>query len=282
MAEIQRDILLSADQRGFAIVLVEIGGIARPVVGPSLLVEFMHYVANPRIRLKVHLAVKPHADFGGIVTAEHGTVLYECDFRSEPCGRQCGGGSGDASSDDNQVKLTGVRRRLGPPQQLPPPRSHTLQIVGRSELRVRGKHNRIASPLEAGEIVQCDGGLGLGDIDRPAGLPMPLRPFGPERGLERLAVNEQLKLARRPGRFPTGDPVARANPNPIGSGGGKCHGSRSILNRYAEPVSKHKRRAHLVHELLIDNPPAAIVKRLSLDQNGMLGTSGDNTERQYR
>ena len=117
--------------------------------------------------------------------------------------------------------------------------------------------------------MQRQGDFRLGYLNRPTVLPMPFRPFSPEYLFNGLSVNEQLKLTRRPFGVEARHPIARANPEVISTSGRESNGGSRILDRHAHPVGQQNRRTHLVHELLIELPPAEIVEPFGLEQNNI-------------
>ncbi len=61
---------------------------------------------------------------------------------------------------------------------------------------------KVLEALEPGEIVQRDRDRRTGDAHRTSILPVPVGSLGPEHRIDRLAVDEYLKLAGRAGNAP--------------------------------------------------------------------------------
>ena len=92
----------------FLLIFVEVGGVFWAVVGASFLFEFGDDVADAGIGWFVSCALEPDADLAAVVSAEDGSVLDECDVQPESCGGDGGTGSGDSTTDDDEVVLAGV------------------------------------------------------------------------------------------------------------------------------------------------------------------------------
>ncbi len=148
--------------------------------------------------------------------------------------------------------------------------SERFQIVRRLEVRVLAEEQGVAAALEAGQVVQGD--LGLRWNFKPtAVLPVPGGPFGSKRRRQRLAIDKHLEPARCPRRLPRRDPIAGADPDAIHAGRRKlCHGN-GVADRIAQAVGQQIGRTHLVHELLVDDPAAAIVEVFRLQQKPISG-----------
>ena len=147
-------------------------------------------------------------------------------------------------------------------------RTQLFQFVafGWFEFRILAEQDRIAAAFETCQIVQRNGGrFAYGDF--AAGLPMPWIADGAKSFLQRLAIDEYLKLSWRSGSFPWRDPVTRANPNLVLSCFGKVDRTTGIGNRFAQSMSQQIGRPHQIHELLINNPTAFFGERFNFDQD---------------
>src|SRR5437868_14954732 len=104
---------------------------------------------------------------------------------------------------------------------------------------------------------------------------MPARPLSAEVGGQRLPVDKQLESARRSRRFPRSDPIFRADPNAIRSGGWNLNLCGRISHRLSKTVSQQIRRAHETRERRIERPAAKSFECFGFDEDGFgVGTRG--------
>ena len=86
-----------------------------------------------------------------------------------------------------------------------------------------------------------------------------------------LPFDEHLEPARRARRLPRRHPVLGADPDAIRAGRRELDLGGRVRHRHAQPVRQQVRRAHLVHELRIDDPAAALRETLRLDKDDLCG-----------
>ena len=103
-------------------------------------------------------------------------------------------------------------------------RRHTahLGIPVRGRKIIERKEDRVATSVEAREIVQRDFRSFSSDFHRAARLPMPGGALGAKSRLQWLAIDDYLEPARGARRLPRGGPVAGADPHVIRAGRRKC------------------------------------------------------------
>jgi len=225
--------------------------------------------ADRRIRRQADLSAEMDPDLGRVVAAKHGPVLDQCHVEPQSRRPDCRAGTGHAAADHDEIELAGVFGFVGQVELPLAKRGQCFWVIRRCEARIGRKDDGIATAVETGQVVQAKGNLAGRQFDLFAGLPMPRVSLGAERGPQRLAVDEQLKPARRPGRLPRRDPIAGSHPDLIGSGGGQLDRRGCIFDRDSHSVGQQDRRAHLIHILLVDHPAAGIVETLGLDQHGL-------------
>jgi len=259
-------VALATDEGEAAIVFVELGGIVHAVVSAFAGFQFGHDVADARVRGQVDAAIEPDTNLGAVVAAQHGAVLEESDLQPKARGRQCCAGSRDAAADDYEVVLAAVFGHFRQAERLAAQGRQRGQVVRRLEVQVRAEENGVAASLEAGQVVQGDLGLAA-DLDDAAVLPMPFGAFGAEGGRKRLPVEEDLEPAGRAGRFPGGDPIARADPDAVFAFGREPGSGLGVADRLAQTVRKEIGRAHLIHELLIHNPATQVSELLGFEED---------------
>ena len=112
------------------------------------------------------------------------------------------------------------------------------------------------------------------EAERPAGLPMPLFPFGSKFGRVLFSVDKQAKtprgLALRPGR----DPVSGTNKEAVIAALRDVKRPRRVGDGFPQTVGEKDRRADGVDQLGIDRPSprhrafGRIGHRFGLDPNG--------------
>jgi len=235
---------------------------------------------GPIQRRQVNAAVEPDPHLGAVITAQYGPILQQGHPEAKTGGGHGGRGSGNAAADDYQVVAPAVFGRFRQSERLAAERSQRRRLIGRREVEVAGEKEGITASLEAGQIMQGNFRLAA-NLHCAAILPMPGSALGAEGGAERLAVDQHLEPARRPRRLPGGDPVPRAHPDPVLAGSRKPHSSLRVAHGLAQPVGQQVGRPHLVHELLVHQPPAEVGELLALDQdNGRLGNraGGENAK----
>ena len=186
------------------------------------------------------LARAPHADLGGRVAAQYGTVLHE--HRLEPAPRRGHGRarSGQAAAHHHEVRFHGLRHGLVLRRERP------VRIF----LALRQHHARAPS-VEAREVVKRDRDGSGGQFHRAAALP---GPFGGTRAkclVEGLPVHEHREAAWRAVR-----PVARAHPHAVDAGRRHVSRGERVRHGHAQPVREQVGRAHHVHELRVEAPAA--------------------------
>ena len=152
--------------------------------------ELFDHLADVRIFAAAHEALRPHADFGAAVTAKDGAVLNEGNFQAHASRRNRTTHAAVAAADHDEVKLAHVFGRGGEPKRGLAPRGERRGVVERNFLQIAGEINRIATPVEAGEVAECERGFGCGDLDRAAVVPEPRGALHSEGFGERLAIDK--------------------------------------------------------------------------------------------
>ncbi|NQT16551.1 MAG: hypothetical protein HQ582_27575 [Planctomycetes bacterium] len=86
------------------------------------------------------------------------------------------------------------------------------------------------------------------NFDRAARLPTPRRAAGPERDVDRVALDEHAK----PARLMRGRPILRADPEMIGPGLREFDARGGAIDGLPQAVGQEIGRAHHVRELRVD------------------------------
>ncbi len=205
----QVQLLLRARHTQLQVIAVVRGGLR---VAHQARVQFRHDIAQRGVRRQVNLAVEMHAHLAAVVSAEHRPVLDEGRVQTET-GRADGGArTGHPPADHDEVIVTRVPGALCQAELLLAERRQFFQSVGRGEIGVIRKDQRIATARKAGEVVQRQRHFARGHSNRAALLPMPPRAFDPEGFGRGHTVDKHLKPAGRVLIRPGGGPVARARP----------------------------------------------------------------------
>ena len=193
------------------------------------------------------------------VAAQRRTVLDQGGLRAVASG---GNGSRDASratANHDHVKLTGkgwLERNALEAGAFP---AHRILVLGRDVVGVGGQQNRIATPVEAGQVMQGQLELALLESNRPTLLPCPcVRVGGAKLFAHCLAVNQHLE----PPRGMVLHPIPRTDPNVVIARLRDIDHRRRVLHRLADPGCHHEGRPHEVDELRVHTPATVLVEVL--------------------
>ena len=183
-----------------------------------------------RVGFEIHIAPQPNTNFRTIIASQYRAVLNKRYLYTQPC---CGDSCARAcyaAADHDQVKLAGIFRPLAQTECFSPKGRHLLALVRRGQIGIGREDNRIASALEAGQIVQGEGNLLLCNLDRSPVLPVPLGTLGTEDRLKQLIIYEHLELAWSARRLPRRRPVPRPHPHTVLSRLWELHRCRGVLD----------------------------------------------------
>ena len=263
--EEERQVRLGAREAQLAVVVEDVSSLGVLRVLAADRDDLHHDVADARIGLLIDVALRPDPHLGAGVAPEHGPVLDERHAHPQSRGRHRGCGPCGASADHDEVEAAAGLRLFGEPEPLRPERFEWLSPVGRLEVEVGVEEDGVAAAFEAGQIVQRDG-RARRQLDDPAVLPVPRVALGPEGRLQGLAVDEQLEPSRCTLRAPGRDPVAGPDPDAMRPWTLDLDLARGVGDGLPHAVREEEGRAHEIHELLVEHPPAQVVERLGLEQ----------------
>ena len=272
VAEEEADVLLGADDLLLELVAEAVDA-ARAIGGAVR--DLLDDLAEVRVLAAGGAAHGPDADLRAAVAAEDEAVLDERDLQRLPGAREGRPEAAVAAAHDDEVEfalvfrpLRAVPLRAGGDQRL---------ALGRGEGGVLAEEDGVGATGEAGEVMEGEFHVARGQGDLAAGLPMPFGSLVTEFGSDRLAVDDQLEAARGARRFPVGDPILGAYPDPVLAGGGDADGAGGVADRFAEAVGEEVRRADDVGESRVEFPAAVAGEGLGLDEDGVgaLGAAGE-------
>lgn len=210
----------------------------------------------------------PDVDFGRAVAAEDGAVVDEGDLEALASAGDGGSEAGVSASDDDEVIAVLGGRICGEVELGAAEVEEGLVVVGRGEVGVLGEEEGVAASVEAFEVLEGDGGFGVGDFDRAAFLPVPLGAFVSE-GVDGFAIDEDFELAGGAGGVPLGDPVLGADVEVVGAGRGEGDFGGGIGDGGAHAVGDEVGRAHIEDELGVGGPSAAVIEGFGFEEDGI-------------
>ena len=153
-------------------------------------------------------------------------------------------------------------------------------IVGRHELEVLGEQHRVAAALEAGQVVQRDLGLARRPRPLPPSCQCHAAPSVPKVVASGLPSTSTWNRPGRPAPSTARPNRGCAPRRGIVPADGNLAVGHGVADRIAQPVGQQVRRAHLVHELLVDDPAAAVAEALGLHQQAVGGVERNGTGEQ--
>ena len=205
-------------------------------------------------------AAERNADLRAVAAAEHGFILQQKGSESEPCRRECGNGSGDAAAGDDQVVFAGIVDG-GDPVFLPAELFQRGSAVRRDIIGIGGEIDRVAAPVESGEVVQGNGVRSGGKMQGPGFLPRPFFAVGAEDFRQFEAVDPKRETSGGSAAFPDGGPVPRSRPDVIDGGFDDFDFRHGVGDRRADSVRHQVRGTHFMHRGGVDHPAAGGAKR---------------------
>ena len=149
------------------------------------------------------------------------------------------------------------------------------EVGGRGEVfAVFGEDEGIDAAIEAGEVVEGEGGGLAGDFDGGGFFPLPVFAGGAEFVIELLAVDGDFKAAGGAGGIEGADPVFGAGPEGVGAGG-EVDGGGGVFDGLAHAVGHEVGGAHDIDELGVEDPAAGGGEGFGLEPEGLrVGRSG--------
>ena len=208
-------------------------------------------------------APRHQADLLAGVAAEHRPVVDQRHALAQAGRGQRRSAARDPAADDHDIEVPGVDRLVRQAAQRPSPGAAGGVDRVRRDRTIRAEEDRVAAALEAGQVVQREADLPLGERDLAGRLPRPVRAVRAELVRQGHAVDGEGEAAGRVRRRP----VLRPDEDLVVAGDGDRHLGGRIGDRASKAVRQQVGRAHLGLELGIDHPAAVIVEVLGLDQD---------------
>ena len=246
------------------------GGAVAGAVG-----ELFNDLAEVGVEAAAGAAHGPDLDFAGAVAAEDGAVLDEGDFEALACAGDGGAHAGVAAADDDEIVLGGLGGFFGEAEELAAELVGGGEVGGRGEVfAVFGEDEGIDAAIEAGEVVEGEGGFAAGDFDGGGFFPLPVFAGGAEGVVELLAVDADFEAAGGAGGIEGGDPVFGAGPESVVASG-EIDGGGGVFDGLAHAVGHEVGGAHDIDELGVEDPAAGGGEGFGLEPEGLrVGRSG--------
>lgn len=187
------------------------------------------------------------------------------------CCRNGGTETGVASSDYDEIVIPSGGWGRGEIEFLAAEVEERLAVIGWDFLGVFREVESITAPVEAGEVMEFEGGFERGDFNRAPIVPMPFGSLGSESGGGGCAVDADLEFTRSTRSFPFRDPILGANVEMVASGGGEGHFGGGIGDGCAKSVGHQVGRAHGEDELRVNRPISTVFESLGFDEEGVGG-----------
>lgn len=178
------------------------------------------------------------------------------------CG-QCRRTARDTASNDHNVIRATIDRCIRQTAQLLAPCPTRIIDRVRRRLAVFAEKDRVAAPVEAGEIVQCEPYGALWQRHLARRLPRPVLTVRAELGCQCRAVDRQ----RKPPRMMRWYPILGPHPHIVFAGIGNGDQCCCIGYGTSQAVCEQIGRPHLRLELRVEHPSAIVLEIFRLDQN---------------
>ena len=173
------------------------------------------------------ISAKPYAHFGRVASPEDITILKKQSLYAIPRGSLRHADSGHSSADNHKVVC---RRVVGHGFSRTRKRRLCREIVSEEE--------RVATSVEAREVVERKRCRAFRQVDFSGLLPVPIAAFRSEFSIYCLSVNQGLEPSRRTAASfaPFRRPIARLRPYCVAPGGRNIDFCRCVSNGFSNAM----------------------------------------------